>query len=48
LMKEFMIPMAFDDIPVSGCTYNIPQARMGVVTAPHAFHHAVILLRTQP
>jgi hypothetical protein len=48
LMKEFMIPMAFDDIPVSGCTCNIPQARMGVVTVPHACIMQTFCLGSNP
>ncbi len=40
--------MAFDDIPVSGCTCNIPQARMGVVTVPHACIVQIFCLGRNP
>ncbi len=31
LMNEFIIPMAFDDIPVSGCTYKMTTRSITVV-----------------
>lgn len=31
LMNEFIIPMAFDDIPVSGCTYKMTTRSITVI-----------------